>query len=184
MENLNYFQGDYHSDVIHNCTFDSFKRTPLKYLSINGHLRAIEIDTFAPLELLSSLSIPNQRSLKLSNTLPALHVFENRQMNELDLTNNFKNYGEYVITADLLAYIGNICIRKISLKSNGIRMIDASAFQKMKYQNCLENLNLSNNDLDYHQDFMFLYFNFFINIKRIDISSVTSAFFENIRKEK
>ncbi|CAC5367595.1 unnamed protein product [Mytilus coruscus] len=184
MQNLHSFQGDYHGDVIHNCTFDSFIRTPLKYLRIIGHLRAIEIDTFAPLELLSSLSIPYQRFLKLSNTLQALHVFENRQMDELDLSTNFRNYGEYVISADLFAYIGNICVKRLSLSGNGIRLIDASAFQKMKYKNCLENLDLSNNELDYHQDLIVLYFNVFINIKRIDISSIASKFFYNIREQK
>ncbi|CAG2196220.1 unnamed protein product [Mytilus edulis] len=183
MKNLNYFEVDYQSVVIHNFTFQSFKRTPLKQLNINGHLRVIEIDAFAPLELLSSLIIPNQNVLKLSKTLPALHVFENRQMNELDLRNNFKNYGEYVISADLFAYIGNICIKKLSLGWNGIRRIDAVAFQKMKYKHCLETLNLNNNDFDYHQDLIVLYFNFFINIKRIDISSITSRSIENIREQ-
>ncbi|XP_052083069.1 toll-like receptor 4 [Mytilus californianus] len=184
MTNLNYFQVDYQSDVIHNFTFNSFKRTPLKYLNIGGHLRIIEIDSFAPLELLSSLIIPNQNFLKLSNTLPALHVFENRQMDELDLRNDFRNYGEYVISADLFAYIGNICVKKLSLGWNGIRMIDATAFQKMKYKHCLEILNLNHNDFDYHQDLIVLYINFFINIKRIDISSITSKSFENIREQK
>ncbi|CAC5361304.1 AMIGO [Mytilus coruscus] len=184
MKNLHYFQGDYEGDVIHNCTFDSFKRTPLKYLSISGSIRVIEIDTFAPLEVLSSLSIPSQEFLKLSNTLQALRVFENRQMDELDLSSNFKHYGEYVISADLFAYIGNICVKRLSLRNNGIRLIDASAFQKMKYRNCLENLNLSKNDLDFHQEYIFLYFNFFINIKRIDISSVSNELIENFQKQK
>ncbi|CAG2252692.1 unnamed protein product [Mytilus edulis] len=183
MKNLNYFQVDYQSDVIHNFTFQSFKRTPLKYLNINGQLRDIEIDAFAPLELLSSLIIPNQNFLKLSRTLPALHVFQNRQMNELDLSNNFLNYGEYVISADLFAYIGNICVKRLSLGSNGIRRIDATAFQKMKYKHCLESLNLNYNDFDYHQDLTVLYLNFFINIKRIDISEITSRSIENIREQ-
>ncbi|VDI78667.1 Hypothetical predicted protein [Mytilus galloprovincialis] len=183
MKNLNYFEVDYQSVVIHNFTFQSFKRTPLKQLNINGHLRVIEIDAFAPLELLSSLIIPNQNFLKLSKTLPALHVFQNRQMNELDLSNNFKNYGEYVISADLFAYIGNICVKRLSLGWNGIRRIDANAFQKMKYKHCLESLNLNHNDFDYHQDFIVLYFNFFINIKRIDISEISSRSIENIREQ-
>ncbi|XP_071147887.1 toll-like receptor 4 [Mytilus edulis] len=183
MKSLDFFAVDYQSDVIYNFTFHSFKRTPLKHLNINSHLREIEIDAFAPLELLSSLIIPNQNFLKLSKTLPALHVFENRPMEELDLRNNFKNYGEYVISADLFAYIGNICLKRLSLGWNGIRRIDAVAFQKMKYKHCLETLNLNNNDFDYHQDLIVLYFNFFINIKRIDISSITSRSIENIREQ-
>ncbi|CAC5367600.1 IGFALS [Mytilus coruscus] len=184
MKNLNYFEVDYQSDVIHNFTFYSVKRTPLKHLNINGHLRGIEIDAFAPLELLSSLIIPNQNFLKLSSTLLALYVFENRQMDELDLSNDFKNYGEYVISADLFGYIGNICLKKLSLGWNGIRRIDATALQKMKYKHCLETLNLNHNDFDYHQDFIVLYFNFFTKIKRIDISSITRISFENIREQK
>ncbi|XP_076086783.1 uncharacterized protein LOC143057364 [Mytilus galloprovincialis] len=90
MKNLHYFHCDYEGYVIHNYTFDSFKRTPLKYLCINGGIREIEIDTFAPLEVLSSLSTLGQRFSKLSNTLQALRVFENRQMDELDLSDNFK----------------------------------------------------------------------------------------------
>ncbi|VDI64196.1 Hypothetical predicted protein [Mytilus galloprovincialis] len=138
MKNLHYFHCDYEGYVIHNYTFDSFKRTPLKYLCINGGIREIEIDTFAPLEVLSSLSTLGQRFSKLSNTLQALRVFENRQMDELDLSDNFKSYGEYVISADLFAYIGNICVKRLSLRDNDIRLIDASAFQKMKYRNCLD----------------------------------------------
>ncbi|CAG2196221.1 AMIGO [Mytilus edulis] len=142
MKNLHYFHCDYEGYVIHNYTFDSFKRTPLKYLCINGGIREIEIDTSAPLEILSSLSTLGQRFSKLSNTLQALRVFENRQMDELDLSDNFKSYGEYVISADLFAYIGNICVKRLSLRDNDIRLIDASAFQKMKYRNCLETLDL------------------------------------------
>ncbi|CAC5361299.1 unnamed protein product [Mytilus coruscus] len=184
MKNLNYFLVDYQSNVIHDFTFHSFKRTSLKYLNIGGHLRVIEIDAFAPLEFFSSLIIPNQNFLKLSSTLPDLHVFENRQMDELDLSNDFDNYGEYVLSADLFAYIGNICVKKLSLGWNGMRRIDATAFQKMKYKHCLETLNLNNNDFDYHQDLIILYVIVFINIKRIDISSITSKSFENIRKQK
>ncbi|XP_063409359.1 toll-like receptor 4 [Mytilus trossulus] len=184
MINLHYFHCNYEGYVIHNYTFDTFKRIPLNYLSINGSIREIEIDTFAPLEVLSSLITRGQRFSKLSNTLQALHVFENRQMDELDLSNNFKSYGEYVISADLFAYIGNICVKRLSLRDNGIRLIDASAFQKMKYRNCLENLNLSDNKFDFHQEYIFLYFNYFINIKRIDISSITGNFIQNIQKQK
>ena len=106
-----------------------------------------------------------------------------RTSNELDLRNNFKNYGEYVISADLFAYIGNICVKRLSLGWNGIRRIDATAFQKMKYKHCLESLNLNHNDFDYHQDLMALYLNFFINIKRIDISEITNRSIENIREQ-
>ncbi|VDI32387.1 Hypothetical predicted protein [Mytilus galloprovincialis] len=184
MKNLHYFHCDYEGYVIHNYTFDSFKRTPLKYLCINGGIREIEIDTFAPLEVLSSLSTLGQRFSKLSNTLQALRVFENRQMDELDLSDNFKSYGEYVISADLFAYIGNICVKRLSLRDNDIRLIDASAFQKMKYRNCLETLDLSKNKFDFHQEYIFLYFNFFINIKRIDMSLISGNFIQNVQKQK
>ncbi|CAG2184365.1 unnamed protein product [Mytilus edulis] len=53
----------------------------------------------------------------------------------------------------------------------------------MKYKHCLESLNLNHNDFDYHQDFFVLYFNFFINIKRIDISEISSRSIENIREQ-
>ncbi|CAG2250855.1 unnamed protein product [Mytilus edulis] len=105
-------------------------------------------------------------------------------MNELDLSDNFKSYGEYVISADLFAYIGNICVKRLSLRDNDIRLIDASAFQKMKYRNCLETLYLSKNKFDFHQEYIFLYFNFFINIKRIDMSLISGNFIQNVQKQK
>ncbi|CAC5367596.1 unnamed protein product [Mytilus coruscus] len=105
-------------------------------------------------------------------------------MDELDLSNNFRHYGKYVITTDLLAFIGNIYVRKISLTGNGIRLIDAAALQKMKYKHCLENLNLNNNDFDYHQDWLIVDFNLFTNLRRVDFSSINGGFTNNIPIQK
>ena len=62
-------------------------------------------------------------------------------------------------------------------------MIDASAFQKMRYKNCLEDLSLHKNDFSYHQEFIIWYFNYFINIKKIDISSMKTHFIQNTRAQ-
>ncbi|CAG2195359.1 unnamed protein product [Mytilus edulis] len=100
MKNLKYLHSHIQIHVLRNCTFHAFAETPLKYLEINGKLMTIEKDTFSPLAFLSSLVIPNARFLKLSNTLPALHAFENRQMDELNFNNNFRVHGEFIITTD------------------------------------------------------------------------------------
>ncbi|CAG2215515.1 AMIGO [Mytilus edulis] len=89
MKNLKYLHSHIQIHVLRNCMFHAFAKTPLKYLETNGTIMTIEQDTFSPLAFLSSLVIPNARFLKLSNTLPALHVFKNRQMDELTLNNNF-----------------------------------------------------------------------------------------------
>ncbi|CAC5361294.1 unnamed protein product [Mytilus coruscus] len=165
MNSLKYLHSDIQIHVLRNCTFHAFGKTPLKYLEIKSKLMTIEKDTFSPLGFLSSLVIPNARFLKLSNTLPALHVFENRQMDELNLNNNFRVHGEFIITSDLFAYIGNICVKKLSLTFNGIRMINADTIQKMKYKHCLESLNLSNNDFDFHQLYTIWCINLFTHLK-------------------
>ncbi|XP_052083074.1 toll-like receptor 4 [Mytilus californianus] len=179
MKNLKYLHSEIQIHVLRNCTFHAFEKTPLRYLKIKGKLMRIETDSFLPVRFLSSLVIPDARFLKLSNTLPALHVFENRQMNELDLNNNFRVHGEFIITTELFAYIGNICVKKLSLTFNGIRMIDAVAFQNMKYKHCLENVNLSNNDFDSHQLYTIWYFNLFTHLKRLDMSNINNQFNKN-----
>lgn len=85
MKNLNYFEDDYQSDVIHNITFHVFTRTPLKHLNINGYLQVIETDAFLRYNYFLVLLF-----LKLSGTLPALHVYKNRKIDELYLSNNSK----------------------------------------------------------------------------------------------
>ncbi|CAC5361300.1 SLIT2 [Mytilus coruscus] len=75
MTNLKYLHGENQIHILRNGTFHAFDKTPLRYLKIKSKLMTIEKDTFSPLRLLFSLVIPNARFLKLSNTLPALHVF-------------------------------------------------------------------------------------------------------------
>ncbi|XP_071147325.1 toll-like receptor 3 [Mytilus edulis] len=170
MKLLEYLYCEITIHVLRNYSFHAFAKTPLKYLEIKGKLTTIEKDTFSPLGFLSSLVIPNARYLKLSNTLPALHVFKNRKMDELNLNNNFRVHGEFVLTNDFFTYIGNICLKKLSLTYNGIRMINADAIQKMKYKHCLESLNLSNNNFDFHQLYIIWYFNLFTHIRRLYMS--------------
>ncbi|CAC5367593.1 unnamed protein product [Mytilus coruscus] len=179
MNSLKYLHSDIQIHVLRNCTFHAFEKTPLKYLEIKGKLMTIEKDTFSPLGFLSSLVTPNARFLKLSNILPALHVFENRQMDELNLNINFRVHGEFIITTDLFAYIGNICVKKLSLTFNGIRIINADAIQKMKYKHCLESLNLSNNDFDFHQLHTIWYINLFTHLKILDMSDNNNQFNQN-----
>ncbi|CAC5409375.1 unnamed protein product [Mytilus coruscus] len=46
---------------------------------------------------------------------------------------------------------------------------DGSAIQKMKYKNCLENLDLARNNFDIHQAMVITYYTLFSNLKRIDL---------------
>lgn len=76
IQNLKYFHCEIEITVLRNYTFRAFKSAPLTYLRITGRLRVIEIHSFLPLRFLSSLVIADHFFLKLSNTLPDLHVFD------------------------------------------------------------------------------------------------------------
>ncbi|CAG2252695.1 unnamed protein product [Mytilus edulis] len=58
-------------------------------------------------------------------------------------------------------------------------MINADAIQKMKYKHCLESLNLSNNDFDFHQLLTIWYVNLFSNLRRLDMSDNNNPFNQN-----
>ncbi|VDI61080.1 Hypothetical predicted protein [Mytilus galloprovincialis] len=83
MKSLTYLHSEIQIHVLGDCMFLVFDKTQFKYLEIKVKLMTIEKDTFTPLRFLSSLVIPNARFLKMSNILPVLHVFENRQMEQL-----------------------------------------------------------------------------------------------------
>ncbi|CAC5409377.1 unnamed protein product [Mytilus coruscus] len=159
MERLNYFRHfwDYDKHILHNDTFKSFKNISLKTLQLSGKLRRIEKD---------------MHTLVLSNTLLSFHVFKDRHMDVIDLPSVFYDYGEYIITPELFQYIGNICLKSLSLRGNKLKLIDGSAIQEMKYKNCLENLDLARNDFDIHQMMVITYFTLFSNLKRIDLFQI------------
>ncbi|CAC5383582.1 unnamed protein product [Mytilus coruscus] len=118
MNNLKYLHSDIQIHVLRNCTFHAFGKTPLKYLEIKGKLMTIEKDTFSPLGCLSSLVIPNARFLKLSNTLPALHVFENRQMDELKFNNNFRVHVIELLFPSTIEILNISCIQIVGNSIN------------------------------------------------------------------
>lgn len=91
-------------------------------------------------------------------------------MNIIDLTSNYKHCRNNVLTADLISYIGNICVKTLILKHNHLRIIDGSGLQSMKYKNCLVNFDLSENFLDERTFFLVTYLKMFVNLTRIDIS--------------
>ncbi|CAG2239795.1 unnamed protein product [Mytilus edulis] len=93
-------------------------------------------------------------------------------MDEIDLTSAFYSYGEYIITAELFQYIGNICLKSLLLRGNKIKTIDGTALETMKYKNCLENLDLAKNDFDIHQILVISLLKLFSNLKRFDISQL------------
>ncbi|CAG2219313.1 unnamed protein product [Mytilus edulis] len=58
-------------------------------------------------------------------------------------------------------------------------MINADAVQKMKYKHCLESLNLSNNDFDFHQLLTIWFFNLFTHLRTLDMSDNNNQFNQN-----
>ncbi|VDI76812.1 Hypothetical predicted protein [Mytilus galloprovincialis] len=174
MKRLKYFRHFLDNDmhVLHNDTFKAFGNIYLKTLELTGRLRRIERDAFLPLRVLCSLLIPNLKQLRLTNTLRSFYVFNDRHMDEIDLTSAFYSYGEYIITAELFQYIGNICLKSLLLRGNKIKTIDGTAIETMKYKNCLENLDLAKNDFDIHQILVISLLKLFSNLKRFDISQL------------
>jgi hypothetical protein len=46
--------------------------------------------------------------MKSSNMLPAFHVFKDHKMEEINLSDDFRSHGEFIITPRLFSYIGDI----------------------------------------------------------------------------
>ena len=156
--------------TLRNETFQAFSTTPLETLELTlCAIRHVEIDAFLPLKHLKNLRMPGQHFMKLSNTLYALHAFKDRHMDVVDLGFEFRSYGEYIISAKLMAYIGNICIKSLSLAGNKLRVIDGSGLLNMKYK-CFENMDLSGNNFNSIQIWNLWYSTLFTHLKRIDIS--------------
>ena len=106
----------------------------------------------------------------MSNMLPAFHVFKDHEMEEINLSDNFRTHDEFIITPSLFSYIGDICVKSIILSKNALRLIEGDALLNMKYKTCLENIDLSYNKFDFHEWLFITLFVLFNNLKSINLS--------------
>ena len=153
MESLIYlYHGKESCDIsiLYNFTFDAFSNISIKTLIFEYacHIYFVELDAFLPLQSVSKFSISRQRQMRMSNMLPAFHVFKDHNMEEINLSGDFRFHGEFIITPRLLSYIGDICVKSIILSENALRLIEGDAMLNMKYKTRLENLDLSYNKFD------------------------------------
>ena len=175
MESLIYlYHGEESCDIriLHNFTFEAFTNISIKTLIFESicHIYFVELDAFLPLQSVSKLSISRQGQMRMSNMLPAFHVFKDHKMEEINLSGDFRSHGEFIITPRLFSYIGDICVKSIILSDNAIRIIEGDAFLNMKYKTCLENLDLSYNKFYYQGWLVFTLFELFNNLKSINLS--------------
>ena len=102
----------------------------------------------------------------MSNVFPALHVFKDKSMDTLDLSQSFRYFGEFVFTASLSSYIGNICVKSLLMRGNNLIRIEGAAIANVKYKRCLQVIDLSLNRFNFNSIYSFLYTMTFVNLKR------------------
>ena len=125
---------------------------------------------FLPLQSVSKFSISRQGKMRMSNMLPAFHVFKDHKMEEINLSGDFRSRGEFIIATRLFSYIGDICVKSIILSDNAIKLIEGDALLNMKYKTCLENLDFSYNEFGYQGWLVITFFVLFNNLKSINFS--------------
>ncbi|CAC5414069.1 TLR2 [Mytilus coruscus] len=170
--------------VLHDNTFDTLRNISLKALVLSCFARYVEVNAFEPVEYLSNLSLANQLYMKMSNVLPALHVFKDKSMDTLDLSETFRYFGEFVLTANLSSYIGDICIKSLLMTGNNFMRIEGAAIENVKNKSCLQEIDLSFNRFNFISVYSLLNTMAFKNLKRANIAyfNLCSPFQILIRK--
>ena len=158
--------------ILYTFTFEAFSNISIKTLIFASICRIyfVELDAFLPLQSVSKLSISHQKHMRMSNMLPAFHVFKDHKMDEINLSGDFHSRGEFIIMSRMFSYIGDICVKSIILSDNALRLIGGDVIINMKYKTCLENLDLSYNKFDFHGWLVLADINLFSNLKSINLS--------------
>ncbi|VDH95648.1 toll-like receptor 3 [Mytilus galloprovincialis] len=171
---------------IHNNTFESLGNTSLKALELVCYARYVELNAFEPVKYLSNLSLANQLYMKMSNVFPALHVFKDKSMDTLDLSQTFRYFGEFVFTANVSSFIGDICVKSLSMRGNNLIRIEGAAIANVKNKSCLQEIDLSLNRFNFNSVYSLLYTMTFVNLKRayLAYANLCSPFQILVRKYK
>ncbi|CAC5414068.1 unnamed protein product [Mytilus coruscus] len=173
MKSLIYYNhgiGGCNLQVLHDNTFETLRNISLKALELSCFARYVEVNAFEPVKYLSILSLANQLYMKMSNVLPALHVFKDKSMDTLDLSETFRYFGEFVLTANLSSYIGDICIKSLLMRGNNFMRIEGAAIENVKNKSCWQEIDLSLNRFNFNSIYSLLNTMAFVNLKRVNLA--------------
>ncbi|XP_052093519.1 toll-like receptor 4 [Mytilus californianus] len=153
-----------------NETFLVFDNLPIEDIDISCAIRKVEYGTLAPFKSLNVLKISHNSFIRLSNLIPILIPFKDRNMSEIDLSYNYRaRTGSDILTPKHFTILGQICVKSLILAKNQISIIRSGSFSVIKYKNCLEHLDLAKNNI-YGDIGIGLEFFQLTGLKTIDVS--------------
>ena len=159
-----------------NDTFINFRYLPIKTMLLRCDLKSIESGTLEQFRTLQSLTITtNGFIMKISHLLLILNGLKDQNMTLIDFSSNCHIPGFLdVLTPTHFSYLGNICVREVNLRDNHIGIIEKGSISAMKYIDCIETINLSQNKI-YGDTLTPFELYLFSNLKVLDISQQFSG---------
>ncbi|CAC5395975.1 unnamed protein product [Mytilus coruscus] len=131
-----------------NETFVVFDNLPIEDIDISCAIRKVEYGTLTPFKSLNVLKISHNSLIRLSDLIPILIPFKDRNVSEIDLSYNYRAHtGSDILTPKHFTILGQICVKSLILAKNQISIIRSGSFSAIKYKNCLEHLDIARNNI-------------------------------------
>ena len=130
----------------------------------------VETDVFSPFSHLKELTLNIGERCNIRKALKALYGLRGRQMEYLNLANNFLNAARPIqLTDQDISFLKTMCIKRVDLRRNTIFRIPFSIADS-RFANCLEEIRIGENKFQ-DSDFLPLLFMLsYKNIRTIDCS--------------
>ncbi|XP_071168724.1 toll-like receptor 4 [Mytilus edulis] len=133
---------------LQNDTFVSFKGLPILNLNFICRLKKVQPGALAPFQSISSLAIVGSELIRISDLLVVLSSLRDRNMSLIDFSSNYRSLtGADVISSEAFSYLGGVCVKEVILRRNQIGIIKGGSISRMKYKNCLQKFDVSQNNI-------------------------------------
>ncbi|CAG2233907.1 unnamed protein product [Mytilus edulis] len=133
---------------LQNDTFVSFKGLPILNLNFKCRLKKVQPGALAPFQSISSLAIVESDLIRISDLLVVLSSLRDRNMSLIDFSSNYRSRtGADIISSESFSYLGGVCVKEVILSRNQICIIRGGSISRMKYKNCLQKFDVSQNNI-------------------------------------
>lgn len=155
---------------LNNDTFLNLAQSPVTTLRIKCRIKSVDQKSLAPFNKLDSLSIVDNNFIRISDLATVLSPLKGKKLTEIILSGNHQTRtGTDVLGPENFKFIGDVCVKKLSISHNQIAILKTGSISVMRYKNCLQTLDLSKNCI-YGQIGTALELRLLSNLRAIDIS--------------
>ncbi|XP_046325594.2 toll-like receptor 3 [Haliotis rufescens] len=146
------YGGDCSIEKLKNTTFQSLNETRLEVLIMNHcNVKYCETGVLKHLMFLKHLELCNN-GIGIQKSLHLLYPFVGRNMSRIWFDGSFTfptqhkgDIDDHVITSESTKYLTQICVSELSLRQNGIYLIETGSVNKDPFRGCIEVLDVSKN---------------------------------------